>query len=175
MALTPVNQLLADIQQQLLDHMSAKSITNPLIIGIHTGGVWLAQRIHDALTQNHQVNDPLGTLDISFYRDDFTQAGLNPNVKPSTLPASTEGRHIILIDDVLMTGRTIRAALNVLFEYGRPASITLVALVDLNARELPIKADIVGQVLDLPSNQRVKLYGPENLSLKIKSLEQEST
>lgn len=171
MPLAPVNELLESIQQQLQSYMTAKSIENPLIIGIHTGGVWLAERIHSALAQKQKLEDPLGTLDISFYRDDFTQAGLNPNVKPSTLPTSTEGRHIILVDDVLMTGRTIRAALNVLFEYGRPASITLVALVDLNARELPIKADIVGQVLDLPSNQRVKLYGPENLTLKIRSLE----
>lgn len=171
MAQMQVDQLLESIQQQLLDYMSAKSIENPLMIGIHTGGVWLAERIHRALNQRHQIVDPLGTLDISFYRDDFTQVGLNPNVKTSTLPVSTEGRHIILVDDVLMTGRTIRAALNALFEFGRPASITLVVLVDLNARELPIKADIVGQVLNLPANQRVKLYGPENLTLKIQSVD----
>lgn len=170
MTLAQVNPLLESIRQKLRNHMAAKAISNPLVIGIHTGGAWLAERLHADLAQQGEVSDPLGTLDISFYRDDFTQVGLNPKVKPSALPVSTEGRHIILVDDVLMTGRTIRAALNALFEFGRPATITLVALVDLNARELPIKADIVGQELNLAPDQRVKLCGPENLSLEIQSL-----
>lgn len=171
MELTQVEPLLENIYQQLLEHNAARSIDNPLVIGIHTGGAWLAQRLYDKLAQSGLVQDPLGTLDISFYRDDFTQVGLNPKVKPSALPVSTENRHIVLVDDVLMTGRTIRAALNALFEFGRPASITLVALVDLNARELPIKADIVGQQLNLPANQRIKLCGPDNLKLEIQSFE----
>lgn len=170
MTVAQVSKLLEEIEQQLIQYMTTRSITDPLIIGIHTGGAWLAERLHQGLVQQGCAKDPLGTLDISFYRDDFTQVGLNPKVKPSKLPVSTEGRHIILVDDVLMTGRTIRAALNALFEFGRPASITLVVLVDLNARELPIKADIVGQELNLASDQRVKLSGPQELKLEIQSL-----
>ena len=79
--------------------------------------------------------EPLGTLDVSFYRD-FTQNGLHPQVRPSALPFEIDGQHLVLVDDVLMSGRTIRAALNELFDYGRPASVTLVCLLDLNAREL---------------------------------------
>jgi pyrimidine operon attenuation protein/uracil phosphoribosyltransferase len=84
-------------------------------------------------------DEPLGTLDVSFYRDDFSQNGLHPQVRPSELPFEIEGQHLVLVDDVLMSGRTIRAALNELFDYGRPASVTLVCLLDLDAGELPIR------------------------------------
>ncbi len=170
MALAEVNALQDIILEKLKDHLQSRGIKKPLIVGIHTGGVWLAEKLHQKLSTDNIVSDPLGSLDISFYRDDFTRAGLNPKVKPSKLPVSTEGRHVVLVDDVLMTGRTIRAAMNVLFEYGRPASIILVALIDLNAAELPIKADITGQQISLNSNQRVKLSGPENLKLEIKTV-----
>ena len=98
----------------------------------------------------------MGVLDIAFYRDDFTRMGLHPKVQPSVLPAATEGRHIILVDDVLMSGRTVRAAMNEIFDYGRPASITLAALIDLNRRELPIQADVVGEVMLLASRRTGK-------------------
>jgi pyrimidine operon attenuation protein/uracil phosphoribosyltransferase len=109
----------------------------------------------------------MGTLDISFYRDDFTRVGLDPKVQPSNLPSSTQDRHIILIDDVVKTGRTIRAALNELFDYGRPASVSLVALLDLGCRELPSSADFVGSCINLNSEQQIKLIGPEPLALEI--------
>ena len=112
----------------------------------------------------------MGILDVSFYRDDFTKKGLHPQVSPSVLPFEIDDQHIVLIDDVLMSGRTIRAAMNELFDYGRPASITLVCLLDLNARELPIRPDIVGEVLELPANQRVKVQGPSPLALELKTL-----
>ena len=163
--------LLDEICEKLETRCKSGNIEDPLVIGIHTGGVWVANHIHKHLTDAKLANDPQGTLDISFYRDDFTRIGLNPRVKPSNLPVMTEGRHVVLVDDVLMTGRTIRAALNVLFEFGRPASVTLVVLVDLNANELPIRADIAGQTLDLPANQRVKLSGPDDLTLTIETLE----
>ncbi len=84
------------------------------MIGIRTGGVWLAERLHQQL----ELQSPLGVMDISgFYRDDFTQVGINPKVQPTQLPCPTEGRHILLVDDVIMSGRTIRAALNELFDY----------------------------------------------------------
>ncbi|MEH6576062.1 MAG: bifunctional pyr operon transcriptional regulator/uracil phosphoribosyltransferase PyrR [Amphritea sp.] len=158
-----VDSLLEVMSQDLRKLLTAKQIEDPMMIGIRTGGVWLAERLHNEL----RLDSPLGTLDISFYRDDFTRVGLNPKVQPSVLPSATEDRHIILVDDVVMSGRTIRAAMNELFDYGRPASITLVTLLDLNRRELPIQADVVGEVMTLACNERVKLTGPEPLALEI--------
>ena len=118
---------------------------NPVMVGIHTGGVWIAQKLHAHLG----ITEPLGTLDISFYRDDFSQVGVNPQVKASNLPLNIDGRHIVLVDDVLQTGRTIRAALNEIFDYGRPASVMLAVLIERDGRELPIEAQVVGEHLKL--------------------------
>lgn len=142
------------------------SARKPVMIGIHTGGVWVAQRLQKLLG----FGEPLGGLDISFYRDDFTRVGLNPEVKASQLPASVDERHVILVDDVLHTGRTIRAALNEIFDYGRPASVTLAVLIERDGRELPIEAQVVGAHLKLARNQHVKLLGPEPLTLKIQEV-----
>ncbi|ORU89902.1 MAG: bifunctional pyr operon transcriptional regulator/uracil phosphoribosyltransferase [Cycloclasticus sp. symbiont of Poecilosclerida sp. M] len=142
--------------------MKEKNIQDPLMVGIHTGGLWIAEHLHKSLA----LEKPLGEIDISFYRDDFTRIGLNPQVKPSQLPHSVEDQHIILVDDVLYTGRTIRAALNELFDYGRPQSVTLVVLVDRGARELPVHADVVGLELDLSPRNQVKLTGPTPLALE---------
>lgn len=146
---------------------------NPLdaaIVGIHTGGAWLAERLHRALG----LALPLGTLDVSFYRDDFDQIGLHPQVKPSDIPFKVEGSHVILVDDVLYTGRTIRAAINELFDYGRPASVRLATLVDRGGRELPIVAQYIGTVLELPSDKMLALEqgaaGKLSLSLYDKRL-----
>ena len=139
---------------------------NPVMIGIHTGGVWVAERLHKAL----KLSEALGTLDISFYRDDFTRIGMNPQVKASQLPVNIDGRHVILVDDVLHTGRTIRAAMNELFDYGRPASIKLAVLLERDGRELPIQADFVGEHMKLNKGQHVKLTGPENLELTIQEV-----
>ena len=133
------------------------------MIGIHTGGVWLAEKLHQALG----IKAPLGELNITFYRDDFTRIGMHPQVTPSSLEFDIEDQHIILVDDVLHTGRTIRAALNEIFDYGRPASVILVTLVDRSGRELPISADVSGVQLALGPNEQVKLNGPEPLSLEI--------
>ncbi|GGM04139.1 bifunctional pyr operon transcriptional regulator/uracil phosphoribosyltransferase PyrR [Pseudomonas asuensis] len=158
--------LIPQMADQLTNHLKHRGINEPCMVGIRTGGVWVAQALLDAL----QSKWPLGTLDVSFYRDDFTQNGLHPQVQPSALPFEIEGRHLVLVDDVLMTGRTIRAALNELFDYGRPASVTLVCLLDLEARELPIRPDIVGQTLSLESNERIKLTGPAPLAFERKVL-----
>lgn len=163
MKLPDLDVVLKQMVLNLKEYLQDKSIDDPAMVGIHTGGVWLAEKLHSQLT----LGDPLGELDITFYRDDFTRTGLHPSVKPSELPFSVEDRHIILVDDVIMSGRTIRAALNELFDYGRPASVTLVALFDLNARELPIGADIVGQALALKEGERVKLTGPNPLAVEL--------
>jgi len=134
------------------------------MIGIYTGGVWIAQQLHQQLA----IKAPLGTLDISFYRDDFTRVGMNPQVKPSSLPLSIDDRHIILVDDVLYTGRTIRAAMNELFDYGRPASIILAVLVERDGRELPIQPDAVGQHISLQAGEQIKLQGPAPLTLSLR-------
>lgn len=136
-----------------------------VMAGIHTGGVWVARALHEKLG----ISEPLGVLDISFYRDDFTRIGMNPQVKPSSLPFSLDDRHIILVDDVLHTGRTIRAAMNELFDYGRPASITLAVLVERSGRELPIEANVVGLSMPLGPEEHVKLSGPDPLSLEVRS------
>lgn len=160
-----IEQVLATMAQELQRLLQARGIADPCMIGIHTGGAWVAKRLHALLG----LNEPLGTLDISFYRDDFSRIGMHPQVKPSHLPFDVEGRDIVLVDDVLYTGRTIRAALNEIFDYGRPASVLLVALVDRDGRELPIQADVAGLEMDLHAEQQVKLVGPDNLALKIQS------
>ena len=113
------------------------------------------------------IPEPLGTLDISFYRDDFTRIGMHPQVTPSHLPFDLDNRHIVLVDDVLYTGRTLRAALNEIFDYGRPASVMLAVLVDRGGRELPIEAAVTGQHMELDSHQHIKLHGPGPLRLSV--------
>jgi len=156
-----VETMLEDMAKQLQTRFESQGIKDPMMIGIHTGGAWIASRLYDMLG----IKKPLGTLNISFYRDDFTRIGVHPQVAPSKISGSTENQHIILVDDVLYTGRTIRAAINEIFDYGRPASITLVALVERDGRELPIQADVVGVHMDLTNDQQVKLTGPEPLAL----------
>ena len=135
------------------------------VIGIMTGGAWLAERLHRELG----IAQPLGVLDISFYRDDFDQTGLSRNVKPSQVPFDVQGRHVLLVDDVLHTGRTVRAAMNELFDYGRPAKIELAVLVDRGGRELPIAAQYRGGDFAVPAEQVLVLdrgdTGNFNLSL----------
>ena len=160
-----ISDILADMATQLGEEISRTGNSHPAMVGIHTGGVWIAEQLHRKLN----IDEPLGSLDISFYRDDFTRIGMNPVVKPSQLPFSIDDRHIILIDDVLHTGRTIRAALNELFDYGRPASIILATLIERGGRELPIQANVVGRHVDLSPGEHIKLSGPDPLTLEIQT------
>ena len=136
---------------------------NAALVGIHSGGAWLAQRLQERLG-----DIPLGTLDISLYRDDFSRIGLHPQIKPSSIPFEVEGRHIVLVDDVLYTGRTVRAAMNELFDYGRPACITLAVLVDRGERELPIEAQAIGAQLALAPGQNLELVRDADGKLQLK-------
>lgn len=133
------------------------------LVGIRTGGVWLAERLHQDLA----ITKPLGILNVSFYRDDFDKIGLHAQIKPSEIPFEVEGAHILLVDDVLNTGRTVRAAINELFDYGRPASIILATLVDRGGRELPIAAQYIGVELDLPAEKMLELKQEENGKLSL--------
>lgn len=166
------DQLLAQLAEKIQTLLDAKAIDNPLMVGIHTGGLWVATKLYQQLNASSKVfPEPLASLDISFYRDDFSRIGMNPKVKPSKLPPDVEDRHIILVDDVLHTGRTIRAAMNELFDYGRPASITLVCLIDRSGRELPLQADIIGEHVVLAEGQHIKLTGPEPLAFEVQPSE----
>lgn len=159
-----VTETLATMAQTLRQQLAERGRQDIGIIGIHTGGVWVARALHETLG----VETPLGEINITFYRDDFSRIGVHPRVKPSNLPFEVEDRHIVLVDDVLYTGRTIRAALNEIFDYGRPASVTLAVLVDRGERELPIQADVVGQRITTQAGEHVKLLGPEPMALVIK-------
>ncbi len=147
--LPDAEQLLAS----LTDRMRPAVGPNTGLVGIHTGGVWLAERLHEAL----DIQLPLGTLDVSFYRDDFNKKGLRRNVKSSDIPFDIDGCEVVIIDDVLYTGRTIRAAMNELFDYGRPASIRLAALVDRGGRELPVAAEFVGATVTVRPEENIEL------------------
>jgi pyrimidine operon attenuation protein/uracil phosphoribosyltransferase len=123
------------------------------MIGIHTGGAWLAERLHAAL----RIREPLGLMDVAFYRDDYHAQGLHHDPKRTRIPFDVTGRDLLLVDDVLYTGRTVRAAMNELFDYGRPQSIALVVLADRGGRQLPICAQHCGARLELPPGTRLRL------------------
>ncbi len=125
------------------------------LVGIYTGGLWLAERLHEALG----IAQPLGAIDVSFYRDDYGSKGLHASPKKTEIPFNVDGAHVILVDDVLYTGRTTRAALNELFDFGRPARVELAVLVDRGSRELPIAARYCAHTLPaaLPREQSLDL------------------
>lgn len=138
----------------------AYSNEQPLVVGIHTGGAWVASRICNQLHW-----DEPATLDISLYRDDFETSGLKRSGITDRMPKQLNGERILLVDDVLFTGRTIRAAINVLFDYGRPERIDLAVLFDRGGRELPIEPNFLGESLGENQVGRCKLSGPEPLAL----------
>jgi pyrimidine operon attenuation protein/uracil phosphoribosyltransferase len=128
-------------------------VTNPAIVGIHSGGAWVAER----LAADLGLQSRLGFIDVSFYRDDYAKKGLHPDVKPTRIEFDVDGATILLVDDVLYTGRTVRAAINVLFDYGRPQRIMLAALADRGGRELPVAADFAGAHADIRPDQSLAL------------------
>lgn len=127
------------------------------LVGIHTGGVWVAERLHAALG----LKTPLGRLDVSFYRDDFSRSGLHPQIKSSEIPFEVNDRPIIIVDDVLYTGRTVRAAIEALFDYGRPGRVQLAVLADRGHRELPLRPDYVGKNLPTSRDELVAVHVAE--------------
>jgi len=148
---------------RLADAIRPRLTPDTVLVGIHSGGVWVAERLHALLG----ISAPMGKLNISFYRDDFSRIGLHPQVKPSHLPFAVEGRCVIVVDDVFYTGRTVRAAMNELFDYGRPACIRLAVLVDRGGHELPIRPDFAGLNLDVAPEHNVDLSREQDGSLKL--------
>jgi pyrimidine operon attenuation protein/uracil phosphoribosyltransferase len=128
-------------------------VSNAAIVGIHSGGAWLAER----LAADLGLQARLGFIDISFYRDDYAHKGLHPEVKSTRIDFDVDGAPILLVDDVLFTGRTVRAAVNVLFDYGRPRRIMLAVLAERDGRELPVAADFAGARTTLKPGQSLKL------------------
>ena len=128
------------------------------MIGLYTGGAWLAERLHQLLA----LKPPLGLMDIAFYRDDYHARGLHHDPKRTKIPFDVSGRDLLLVDDVLYTGRTVRAAMNELFDYGRPASIRLVVLADRGGRQLPICAQHCGANVEVPAGMRLRLKRSED-------------
>ncbi len=151
-SLPPATELIDQLVAQLRPAITPASV----LVGIHTGGVWVAEALHAAL----KLTTPLASIDVAFHRDDHHLGnGLKAAGRVSHLPDDVEGAHLILVDDVLYTGRTIRAALNELFDYGRPARVDLAVLVDRGGRELPIAATFRAYTLSksLPASQSFNL------------------
>jgi pyrimidine operon attenuation protein / uracil phosphoribosyltransferase len=135
--MSPLPHQLPDAEaqcRQLAERIRPHLRHQPALVGIHSGGAWIAERLKELLG----LPEEIGLIDVSFYRDDFAEKGLHPQVKPTVIPFDVEGRQLILVDDVLYTGRTTRAAINELFDYGRPAAIELAVLADRGGRELPV-------------------------------------
>ena len=159
--LPDAERLCAELLRQLRPHVTPDTG----IVGIVSGGAWLAERLHRELG----VKSPLGTLDVSYYRDDLARSGLKKQIKPSQIPFEVEGRAVLLVDDVLNTGRTIRAAMNELFDYGRPARVDLAVLVDRGGRELPVAARFCGATVEVPAGRVLVMERGEagELSLRL--------
>jgi pyrimidine operon attenuation protein / uracil phosphoribosyltransferase len=158
-----IDQLIDELAINLRRMIEAEELVNPALVGIKTGGVWVAERLRTLL----RIEEPLGELNIAFYRDDFSRVGIHPTVEPSHLPFEVDNRDLVLVDDILYTGRTVRAAMNELFDYGRPHAVKLVVLFDRGGRELPIQADLVGAHLKLGIREHAKLTGPDQLALEL--------
>ena len=156
MQLPDAEQLVTALAESMRPHVGPDTA----LVGIHTGGVWLAERLHALLG----LTQPLGAIDVSFYRDDYGAKGLHPQPQRSEIPFDVEAAHIVIVDDVLFTGRTTRAALNELFDYGRPGHVDLAVLVDWGGRELPIHPRFCALTLPQPlaEGQNLQLERDEN-------------
>ena len=139
-----------------------KDVENLALVGIRTRGVVLAQRLKKAVKDIKGINVPVGILDITLYRDDLTLVGTKPVVRQTSIDFDINGMTIVLVDDVFFTGRTIRAALDALVDFGRPAIIQLAVLIDRGHRELPIRADFVGKNMPTSKSQNVRVVLEES-------------
>ena len=150
-----IRRALVRIAHEIIE--ANRGVDGLAMVGIRRRGVPLAERIRDIIREIEGVELPLGVLDITLYRDDLSLIASHPVVRPTDLPFSLDGKVIILVDDVLFTGRTVRAALDALVDYGRPEVIRLAVLVDRGHRELPIRADFVGKNVPTSRKENVKV------------------
>jgi len=148
---------------RLADKMRDAVAFDAKLIGIHSGGAWIAERLATMLGGEHQV----GFIDVSFYRDDYAKKGLHAKVATTTLPFEIEGSRVVLVDDVLYTGRSVRAAINELFDYGRPEAIELAVLIDRGGRELPIEPTYVGARMTVARDLSIVLQRRPDGSLEL--------
>lgn len=133
-----------------------------MLVGVHSGGAWIAERLAKDLNAQREQALDLGFLSSAFHRDDYAKRGLPGEMKSTELPISIDGLNVILVDDILFTGRTVRAVLNELFDYGRPSKVSLAVLVDRGGRELPIEAAYSGASFEPKDNQNLRLERDEN-------------
>src|SRR5688500_1612977 len=159
MKLPEAEELCLQLAAELKPRIGPKSA----MVGLYTGGAWLAERLHAMLG----MKTPLGLMDIAFYRDDYAARGLKHDPKRTKIPFDVNGCDLLLVDDVLYSGRTVRAAMNELFDYGRPESISLVVLADRGGRQLPICAQHCGARLEVPSGMRLRLKRGEDGKLAL--------
>jgi pyrimidine operon attenuation protein/uracil phosphoribosyltransferase len=153
-----VRRTLVRIAHEIVERNAGRPVA---LVGIHRRGAHLATRLH-ALVEDAQGEEvPLGDIDIAFYRDDVASRPADPAVRATDLPFRLEGRTVVLVDDVLYTGRTVRAAIDALFDYGRPDRVQLAVLADRGHRELPIRPDYVGKNLPTARSQRVNVHVAE--------------
>ena len=138
---------------KLVECMRGAVARDAAFVGIYSGGAWLAERLAQRLPDAH----PTGFIDVSYYRDDYAMSGLKPNARRTSLPFDVDGATIVLVDDVLYTGRSVRAAINELFDFGRPERIELAVLVDRGGRELPIEPTYTGATIDVPRELSIVL------------------
>ena len=148
-----VNRSLTRIAHEVVERHA--SIEKLALVGIRTRGEFIAKRLREKIREITDADVPLGFLDVTFYRDDFRERLIQPQVKSTDIPFSIDGLTLVLADDVLYTGRTIRAALDEIMDFGRPAAVTLAVLVDRGHREMPIKADFVGKNIPTAENEHV--------------------
>jgi pyrimidine operon attenuation protein / uracil phosphoribosyltransferase len=158
-SLPDAEKLCAQLAAELRPRIGPKTA----MVGLYTGGAWLAERLHQLLP----MENPLGLMDIAFYRDDYAARGLKHDPKRTTIPFDVNGAELLLVDDVLYSGRTVRAAMNELFDYGRPSSISLVVLADRGGRQLPICAQHCGARLEMPGGKRLRLRRGEDGKLAL--------
>lgn len=151
-----LGEIIANLAQQLVEHHDTD--TALMLVGIQRRGVDIARRLQILLKARLGRSVPMGTLDINLYRDDWTSLEGKPQIGQSHIPTDIEGMTVILVDDVLYTGRTIRSALEALLDYGRPRAVELLVLVDRGHRELPIQADYVGQKVQTTRQQQVNVF-----------------
>ena len=142
----------------LADEMRGRLSPDAALVGIYTGGAWVAERLHRALA----LAAPLGVIAVTLHRDDFGRIGLHREARRSQIPFPVDGREIVLVDDVLHTGRTVRAALNELFDFGRPRAVRLAVLADRGGREMPVGADFIGARVQVAADEELVLSNESN-------------